>query len=63
MDDETNIFLAALRARLEMPTNVVLIHRGMAGLSYGAASVGQVCNKIINDYLSGELAERLAASE
>lgn len=60
-DEETTIFLAALAAKLELPTDISLLHRGMNGLRYGMATVGECADKIIKDYLSGELAERLAS--
>jgi hypothetical protein len=58
--EETTIFLAALAAKLELPTDVTLLACGMQGLRYGMATVGECADKIIKDYLNGALAERLA---
>lgn len=59
---ETEIMLAALAVRLELPTDVDLLHRGLTGLRYRpTTTVREAADRILADYRSGELAQRLAA--
>ena len=57
---ESQIFGAAMKVKLGMPSEIVMIEAGLSGLRYPSeTTVKEAADKITTDYMSGELLKRL----